>query len=260
MVTTPTVIRPRGKSQRRGSIARGHLLLSIGLLVAGVVTLPGCTQQRQTVAVRPISARVVVVAPALNLSNDSSIDALKLTDVVAAELTSVGGVAVIPVNRVLARLLQQGRSVIDTPEDALALARDFGAEATVVAAITHYDAYDPPKLGVILQWYGDRPRRMDGLDPVAASRLASDVLPVETAGASPHVQIQRHYDAAEEDLLEAIENYGEEREGHRSPYGWRRYVVSQELFVRYCISDAIRTMLTQEALARETSRASEAQP
>lgn len=252
----PTPTRVRGADFRRGAPARGRLLLTIATVFPGVLTLTACTQHDRAVTPRPAPAtRVVAVAPVINLSNTAGFDALVLTDMLAAELTNIDGLAVIAPNRARAVLLQHGKTSVETAEDALALADELHADATIVAAITAYDPYEPPKLGLVLQWYAQPRSQAARLDPVAASRLASEITLPEAAAPAPGVQIQRFYDAADEDLLDDIQDYGQDREGHRSPYAWRRYVVSQELFVRYCIGNAIRTMLTQERLARESQLA-----
>ncbi len=192
---------------------------------------------------------VIVVAPVLNLSNHAQLDMLKITDVVASEFLSFGEVSVVPVNLTLAALARRGQVRVETPQEAVDLAREFGAAATIVTAITEYDPYDPPRLGIVMQWYPaeDSLGYSGGLDPVSASRQAGEVGYEPGAGAppTPYVQVQRVYNAADEDLLDEIRDYGGEREGHSSPYGWRRYVASQELFVRYCCWSTIRTILTR---------------
>ncbi|MBW7905589.1 MAG: hypothetical protein LC135_03765 [Phycisphaerae bacterium] len=220
-------------------------------VLAGLVPSGGCASHNTT----PDSPRineptVVVVAPVLNMSNSTDFDALKLSDIVAAELTTFQGVAVIPVNRVLAALVRQGRDAVLTPEDALAIADEFGADATVVTAVTAYDGYTPA-VGVVMQWYWRRRVIATEFDPVAASRLASESTPgPEAVAHGPAVQVQRYYNGTDGALQGEIREYGAKRDGALSPYGWRRYVVSQELFVRYCIWDSIRTMLSQGACRR----------
>ena len=51
-----------------------------------------------------------------------------------------------------------GKTAVETPQDALDLAGELGADATLVAAITEYQPYDPPIVGVVMQWYARGPR------------------------------------------------------------------------------------------------------
>lgn len=205
--------------------------------------------------------RVLVVAPVLNLSGSQDFDPLKVTDWIASECVSFPGVSVIPVNRTLAELAARGKATVETPEDAVELARTFGADATLVAAVTEYNPYDPPRVGLIVQWYAPAPpTRTGAFDPTAASRLASDP-PVELSAAEPHAprwQAQRVFDAADETLLDELKDYADDRGGHESPFGWRRYTKSQELYVRYCGWALIRTMLKLDAESRVPNEPHEA--
>jgi hypothetical protein len=167
----------------------------------------------------PPLPRTVVVAPVLNLSGNSQVDALAVTDAVASEMVSFPGVTVIPVNNVLAALAETGRASVQSPPEACQLARDFGADGTVVVALTEYRPTDPPLVGMILQYY----------------QAAGD-------GATPRVQVQRVFNAADNRTLVEMKEYGEDRDGGRSPYGWRKYAHSQELYVRYCSWSLIRSM------------------
>jgi hypothetical protein len=205
---------------------------------------------------------VVVVAPVLNLSNSTEWDPLKVTDIVASELQSFPDVFVIPVNRTLAALALTGKDVVETPQDALELAREFNADATIVTAITEYNPYDPPIVGVVMQWYGTshgvEPR---GFDPVSASRQAAEVLPAgsaQAAEAAPLVQVQRVFDAADEAVLDEVRQYASRRTGHGSPYGWRVHLKSQELFVRFSCWSCIRPMLLERKPDRTEPGADEA--
>ena len=159
-------------------------------------------------------------------------------------------------NRSLAALSLMGKAAVETPGDALELARELGADATLVAAITEYSPYDPPVVGLILQWYpvdrgsGGAAR----FDPVTASRQATEVVPAEyaeEADLAPMLQVQRVYNAADNALRKDIREYARHRQGFDSSLGWQRHVQSQELFLRYSCWASIETML----LARDAHRA-----
>jgi len=225
--------------------------------IAGVLLLAGCTQQRGPAGVEPRAEppEVVVVAPVLNLSNSTYWDPLKVTDILASEFQSFPGIVVVPVNRTLAALALRGKSAVETPQDALDLARELQADATIVTAITEYHPYHPPRVGLVMQWYAPPHRHRPAparFDPVVASRQAAEVAPAAsvTAAATPVLQIQQVYNAAEDAVLADARAFGARRSGHDSPYGAGIYVKSQELFVRYCCWASIRSML----LERDSSR------
>lgn len=206
---------------------------------------------------------VVAVAPVLNLSNSVDFDPLRVTDILAAEFQSFSGVLVVPVNRVLATLELMERDGVLTASDALELGRELNADAVVVAAVTDFSPYDPPRFGLVLQWYA-QPRREAGfsrLDPVAASRRATDWETVSDAAGDPRRptwQVQASYSGASRDVLEDIRRYDRARGGHDSPFGWKVHVKSQEAFVRYCCWATLRSMLLARAEAWKTGSADEA--
>ncbi|MEW6251774.1 MAG: hypothetical protein AB1716_14105 [Planctomycetota bacterium] len=174
---------------------------------------------------------VIALAPVLNLTGGQDFDPLKVTDLIASEFSSFNQVAVVPVNLALAELERRGKYAVETPQDAVTLARALGADAAVVVAIHEYNPYDPPVVGLTMQWY-----------PAAGGALSD-------GAAGPRWQIQRVFNAAHEDVREEVQSYADERSEHGGPYGWQRYLQSQELYVRYCGWSAIRTMLRLDRAA-----------
>ena len=51
--------------------------------------------------------------------------------------------------------------------------------------------------------------------------------------------------AADERVTHEIKEFADQREGDDSPYGWRKYVKSQELYVRYSCWSLIGTITRQ---------------
>ncbi len=215
------------------------------LVSAALVLATGCAQRTQTPQPVLLPPQVVALAPVLNLSGSRDFDPLRITDLLASEFVSCEGVAVVPVNMTLAELERRGKLTIDTPQEATALARALGADATIVVAITEYNPYYPPVVGLVMQWYpagADASRPAD--DPVNAESNEKGVATLSDAnGAHPRWQIERIFNAAHEDTRAEVRRYARKRDGDASPYGWRKYVQSQELYVRYCGWEMIQTML-----------------
>jgi hypothetical protein len=207
-------------------------LLGPALAASLLVACAGCASSHKKVAAGPPRpARVIVVAPVLNLSGSQDFDALKITDLVASELVSTPGLAVVPVNLALAELERRGKYAVETAQDAVDLARAFNADATVVIAVTEYNPYSPPVVGLIMQWYPAGSAAAEG------SAGLSDRPPT-----GPRWQVQRVFNAADDELLEELRHFARERDGDKSPYSWRKYVRSQELYVRFCTHSLILTM------------------
>jgi hypothetical protein len=227
------------------AVAKPRLCRWVIVLAATVVG--GCAHQAP--AVQPIQRSwVLVVAPVLNLSGSQDFDPLKVTDLLASEFTASGNISTIPVNRVLAELARQGKATVETPADAVRLARVFGADATVVVAVTEYSPYDPPLVGAILQWY-DAPARDGDLQGAPEGQ--------KSAGSAlrPRWQIERVFNSADSEVVEDVRRFAARRDAEAGPYGWRRYLKSQELYVRYCWSALIEPMQRQNAGSRPVTGA-----
>jgi hypothetical protein len=229
--------------------------------VAVVLVTTGCHRPKQ---VEPVSIRdqwlgsvTIAVAPAINLTGGHDVDSDRFADLMASELSYADGVSVVPVSRVLNVLGAQGMQGIESPSHALELAKLLGADAILVFAVTEYDPYDPPRVGVTAQLYGSRPGAGGGIDPVALSRqagLAGDTARRVERGVL--AQSQRVFNASHEDVVADIKSYARHRGSQSSPYGWRRFVVSQQDFVRYCCYATIRALLDahQESERAEQDR------
>jgi hypothetical protein len=186
----------------------------------------------------------VAVAPALNHSGSSEFDPVKVGDLMASELSGLEGVRVVGVNRVLAVLAEQGVGRIQSPEHALDVCSQLGVDAILVFAVTEYDAYTPV-VGLAAQLYG--PRRIETtFDPVAASRMARP-FPVaeEFGGIRPQAESQRVFNANHDDVQREVQLYAHSRVENPSPFGWRRYLASQEGYLRYCCFTVARELMTQ---------------
>jgi len=224
------------------------------LCAALMVVLTGCTQRDKEPALPPPAPHVLVVAPVLNLSGVHDVDSLKLTDWLASEFVSFPGTTVVPVNRVLAELLVRGKTTVESPQDAVALARAFGADATIVVALTEYNPYNPPVVGLVMQWYD-----ASGEGAVATTQVARELPAQNPPDLQPRWQVQRVFNAANGEIQDQVQHYADERDGQRSPYGWRKYLQSQELYVRYCCWALIKTMHSLDRDGRVAVEPNEAQ-
>ncbi|MEE9294945.1 MAG: hypothetical protein V3W34_08310 [Phycisphaerae bacterium] len=212
-----------------------------------VAVLGGCAEK----TVKPVrlandtlGVMTIAVAPALNVSGTAQLDPNRVADLMASELSYVADIEVIPVNRVLAVLADQGRERVESPGHALEIAKILGADAILVFAVTEYDAYDPPVVGLAAQLYGKRRRpRTVRFDPVAESRAASPSRQWENdSPLAPIAQAERVFDASHEWVCAAVRRFAESRSADASPFGWRKYIASQQSYLRFCCHETIRAM------------------
>lgn len=234
-----------GRASARAGIWRWHGVpsLALGLIAAG---LAGCSQgDRSRTDVTAVSyppGTSIAVAPPINASGCADIDVIKVADLMASELSTLPGIGVIGVNRVLAVLAEQGLTQVTSAEHALAICDRLGADAIVVFAVTEYNPYTPV-VGLVAEMYGRQPSSAV-LDPVLTSRMARPA-PVaeEPSVIRPWAQIQRTFNAEHEAVQEAVEEYAEARDANETPFGWRKYLASQEYYLRYCCYTVARELV-----------------
>lgn len=237
---------------RSGKVA-ARTLYSLAVAAATCVVLAavaGCSPTPKTTRLTsPYHQTVTIaVAPALNFSGSLQFDPVVVADLLASELSHVDDVVVVPVSRVLAVLAGQGRRQIESPSHALEVCESLGAQAIVVMAITEYDPYDPPVVGIAAQLYALSGESGSQLDAVAAGRRASPFA-IEAAVDSPlrpRAQSQRVYNASHDVVAETVRRYARDRGADNSPLGWRKYIKSQQLFLRFCCWATVRELMRQE--------------
>lgn len=188
----------------------------------------------------------IAVAPALNQSGSREFDADRVADVMASELGQLGGIQVVPVSRVLAILAGEGRLAVESGDHASGLVEVLGVDAILVFAITEYDPYLPPVVGITAQLYG-RPKGSGGstVDPVRLAHSGSGG--EQAAAAEPDspllAQWQRVFDASDGRVLEEVRRFAEKRGAAQSAFGWRRYVASQQEYLRFVCHRTLRGLL-----------------
>ena len=251
--------------------AAGRLSRSASVLFALTAGLSGCLIV-QTAVVNPApNLPVVAVAPFVNLSAEPTADGRRFALAYATELQQVPGFEVIPVGVSDVALARLGLD-LSGPGDAARLAEAVGADAVVVGAITDYDPYYPPRVGLKIAWYGrDAPAFLPGppTDPSArralrdaaecdvpwwkrTTRTGGDLFRAQgpegfaatepPAPALPYMTYARLFDGADADVAAALRDRralsGDLRSG-----GWEAGLRRSEDFIRFCCRRSIREML-----------------
>lgn len=98
---------------------------------------------------------VVAVAPFFNLSAEPSVDGRRFALAYFSELQKTANYQVIPVG-IVESAIRENDLDMTSPADVLKLANLLDVDAVVVGAVTDYNPYYPPQLGVHIQWYSPR--------------------------------------------------------------------------------------------------------
>jgi hypothetical protein len=202
---------------------------------------------RESVLLLPTKRRQVwAVAPAINLSGQGGVDSLLQADLAFEQLQQIGGLTVIPVNRVAQVYVAMGIENAKSPEQAEQVCAALGADGLIVPTITIYDPYNPPKFGGALQLFRTRasmalagPPLGDG-EPVAA---AEQLNAGGAAGGVVLIQSVGMYDAANGSVREALRLYSTGRHDPVGPLGSKEYLVNMDRFCGFAYRALTESLL-----------------
>ena len=95
----------------------------------------------------------VAVAPFFNVSHERAVNGRRFALAYFTELQKTPGFQVVPVGVAEQAILDYGLRM-DNPADAVRLAEILEVDAVVVGAVTDYDPYYPPRIGLQVSCWG----------------------------------------------------------------------------------------------------------
>ena len=233
-------------------MSRMRSIIFCGILCVAAIT--GCAPQDPPYGVEyirrlPRDGRATwAVAPAINLSGQRGVDPLLQADLVYEQVQQVGGLTVVPVNRVVEVYAGLGIEQVQSAEQAALVCDLLGCDALLVPTITAFDPYDPPKLGASLHLFR-KPgtyARPANVDPRELARAAAPPVEQSIPQDGAFLQAVGMFDAANGSVREALFAYAKGRNDPVGPMGAKEYLVSMD---RYCgfvyqslTGDLIRSM------------------
>ena len=210
----------------------------LGLIGAACVLSSGCTEKpklygRESSLVLAGPPRVWAVAPVINLSGQQGVDALLQADLLYQQLQTVYGVTVVPVDRVAQVYAAAGIEQVQSVEQANLVMDQLGCDGLIVASVTQFDPYNPPKFGCALQLFEKpRGRAIPVGDPRELLRAGSAPEAGQTLPAhSDFQQVVGMYDSANGSVRDAVIAYASGRHEPEGPMGVNEYFSSMD---RYC--------------------------
>ena len=170
---SPRKLYPRSSMRRSSSSSRrssprtwsGTGVFLLGVFVAlcsGCAAIPEVSEQPRYHNPFPQMHRVAIL-PFFNLSSEPTVNGEEVALAYYNELQLIPGFEVMPVGVVKQQLMAQ-RLVINEGTNFQQLAKDLGVEAVIVGAITDFQAYYPPRMGIRVNWYAANP----GFHPIPA--------------------------------------------------------------------------------------------
>lgn len=208
--------------------------LPLGLVL---VLLNGCASHHQVTRVyhspypQPKTFAITVFR---NLSGSDDVDVMAVTDAFYAELKRADATSfqVVPVNRLLAVLADLGLENVKNPADSGALADALGVDAIIVGAVTQYDPYFPPRLGMTVQLFlrdkNDRPRTdAKHVDPRKLAQAGVNFELNVAEPVKPKTAVDRIIDARDDQVVARLKEYAATKRTNTGPAGWKKYATTQ---------------------------------
>ena len=183
-----------------------------------------------------------------NLSGSESLDMVAVTDEFCSELADIEGLQVVPVNQVLAAMMDLNLNRVTEDVDIAALADRLGVDAVIVGAVTQYDPYFPPMLGMTLRLYTATVHQRDGefINPRQLAQTPRDFGMGSTRSYVPCAVVSRLFDAGTDPVVDRIEAYAESRQENLGPYGWKK-MTTQRHYVRFVAHEMIGELMAAES-------------
>ncbi len=133
-----------------------RLLLPLTLLLLnGCQFLPEIAHQPTVYNPFPQLARIAVV-PFFNMTDQPTLDGERVAWAYFTELQSIPGFEVVPVATVQ-EVIERNRLSLSSADEVRHLAQLLEVDAVVVGAVTDYNPYYPPRIGLQVRWYAANP-------------------------------------------------------------------------------------------------------
>lgn len=203
----------------------------------------------------------LAIAPAINLSGSRDFDPLVVSDLLFAEMQQVQNLNVLPLNKTLLAMQRLGIRAIDDVKSAQALADYLGADGLVVPAVTAYDPYNPPVVGMILQLYtpAAQPAGAAGA-PLKSQSLRSNPdtvifaadlpntgqMPDPRPQRQPASQVAAVFNGSNQSVLKEIQAFAAGRAPYDSALQERRFLMDADWYMRFVCHAMTRRLMDVE--------------
>jgi hypothetical protein len=227
-----------------------YMLMVIAAGLAGCAGSAPPYGVEQRLALPGTSQQVWAVAPAINLSGQK-LDPVLQADLLHQQLGRVEGLVPLPVNRVIDVFAALRIDQVQSAEQAALVCDLLECDGLIVATITAFDPFDPPKLGASLTLFRkDRSyQRPPNVDPRELVRRAAPATAPVAARPAQLLQAVGMFDAADGSTRQALLEYARGRNDPSGPYRDRLYLVEMDRYCGFVYHQLIGELLRRPALA-----------
>lgn len=235
-------------------ILNHHHYLYIGLALA-CFCFTGCSLFKSEKIIQPhvypspyAEPVIWAVVPFANESGTSTADSYRFAEQYAQQLEQVEGFSVISLNRSLEAMKQLELIRVATLADANSLMQALNVDGLIVGTITAYDPYDPPKCGAAIQLFLRKSITANKINPRDITHAPTENHLPTTAyqNMKPASQFSGYFDAANGSVIKRLRDYAVGRIPDDSPSGWRRYILSMDLYTEFVSHELMRRLFAAE--------------
>jgi hypothetical protein len=185
--------------------------------------------------------RTLGVAPAINLSGSHDFDSLVVSDQIYSELQQVQGLNVLPLNKTLEAMHRLGIRSLESTQAVQSLAEALGADGLVVPAVTAYDPYNPPTVGMILQMYTPGPSRL-----VSIGAKSNSATSAETFQTQPVSQVNGIFNAHNQSVLRELQGFARGRTEYDSALREKKFLLDADEYMRFVAHSMVLRLMDVE--------------
>jgi hypothetical protein len=175
------------------------------------------------------------------------VDPILQADLVYQQAQQVAGLTVIPVNRVVEAYSALRIEKVQSEEQAALVCDMLGCDALLVATVTIYDPYEPPKLGAGLTLFrrGRDYHRPQDVDPRELARRTTPPPAATLPSRVGFVQAVGMFDAANGTVRADVMQYAAGRNDPAGAYRERSYLVDMDRYAGFVYHRLLQAMMAK---------------
>ena len=192
--------------------------------------------------------QTVVVLPFINQTRDMRLDVVEMAQVMSNEITKFDGFRVIRPLQIVAA----GGGVPTSMDEVLRWGKMAKADAVLVVAVTDYDAFDPPRMAVSIQFLRVQGKQLSAgdIDKIVQSaswRRGPLAVGHEKAGNFIDA-FEAVYDSHEERIRKELVAYAQAQEETDSPFApEREFMAVQPRFWQFVSNQVLNRLFDRTA-------------